>query len=330
MCISIHGFSQTLGQWTLTSPMNQGRSFSVGFSFNNHIYVVGGEYFLIPLSSVEMATVNQDGTLSNWAFCSSLNQSRWGEIGGAWNGYLYAVGGEDSTHILSTVERATVQSDGTLGAWEIINSSVPQREGAAGCIYNDWIYITGGSTGLFQNTSSVMRSQINSDGSLSTWYTCTTFLNTARYGHNAVTYNGYMYVYGGFDSTNLILRDIERSPIYPDGNLGPWVSISSTIYYQGDASSIIADGYMFVMGGIGYPSSEKYVERTQLLSNGDLGDWEFVSSMTVGRELLAVVTAQNNIYAIGGFTGYTDTNSVEYVPILNTTDIKKTDWEIFE
>ena len=65
---------------------------------------------------VQVAPINSDGTLGAFTATNPLPSTRQGSTSVAYNGYLYVIGGLDSSH-LDDVQVATINADGTLGAF---------------------------------------------------------------------------------------------------------------------------------------------------------------------------------------------------------------------
>lgn len=101
------------------------------------LWVAGGDDGSAPLSTVERAQVDAFGELSAWAMLGTeLGTPRadaaWAEL----DGFLYAIGGDDGTGPLDTVERAAVL-DGDAGVRPEITEATPSLDGelAAGAWY---------------------------------------------------------------------------------------------------------------------------------------------------------------------------------------------------
>ena len=64
-----------------------------------------------------------------------------------YNGYIYAIGGDTQGSNINTVERAPLNSDGTVGTW-ISSGTLPEaRADHVALAYNGYMYIVGGYTG---------------------------------------------------------------------------------------------------------------------------------------------------------------------------------------
>ena len=87
----------------------------------HYLYVIGGS---APdtIANIERATINTDGSLGQFTAVSvSLNQPRFGPTCVVIGNFLFAIGGIGLDHSrLTSVERAVINSDGTLGSFDIV------------------------------------------------------------------------------------------------------------------------------------------------------------------------------------------------------------------
>lgn len=180
--------------WTSTSSLIKGRMFAGAVAYNNKLYVVGGQTSssLNGEATTEYASINPNGTLSAWTASAgtstgSLATGLWGETLLQYNGYLYAVGGAQTTTAQTSVQYTKINSDGTLPAWNTTSTFTRARMAFGGqfaTIYNGYIYITTGCTtltttscttltskifGANSNQSDFQYANINADGTVSSW-----------------------------------------------------------------------------------------------------------------------------------------------------------------
>src|SRR5262249_35784315 len=122
----------------------------------------------IPQSSVERALIHPDGTIDTFETKtdSAMQMPRMLVNGVVLGNYYYILGGMDaSLAALSSTERATIQPDGTLGAFSPSLSLGSTRARASVAILGDWVYIFGGSGGGMPNPS-IQRTEIPPNGAI--------------------------------------------------------------------------------------------------------------------------------------------------------------------
>jgi hypothetical protein len=214
----------SLGLWQTTSPLNEKRSRFALTSVDGYLYAIGGHNGSTYMNSVEYAQIQADGSLGPWQMTSSLITPRYGLDAVAVGGYIYALTGYNlSLGYISNTEYAAVQSDGTLGTWQVTSSLNIPRGLPAAVTNGDSIYVFGGTTGAGHDA--VAQSEVvavNSDHTLGAWQ-YTTSMDPDRGGAAAVWANGYAYVTGGA-TYGTFLTNVERLYV---GGIGPGPSITS-------------------------------------------------------------------------------------------------------
>jgi len=140
----------SLDTWQLTSSINTPRSYTTAVISGDNIYVVGGSYSYAGdncLKTVERAVINENGSLRDWEYMTSLNQGRYGLSTVVIDGYIYALGGFDcSAEKIDSVERARIKPDGSLSNWEMVMTMSRPRgdHSAVANAGNRHIYVIGG------------------------------------------------------------------------------------------------------------------------------------------------------------------------------------------
>jgi len=312
-----------LGPWQKTTPLTTPRMRPAAVVANGYIYVLGG-WNGSNLNSVERAAVNDDGSLGSWQTMNSMLSARTALAAVAVNGYIYAIGGDgggyNSGPVLSSVERAVINGDGSLGIWQTMTSMTTPRAALAAATVGGYIYAIGGRYDL----SSVERAVINPDGSLGPWQS-TTSMALGRYAHVATAVNGYLYAIGGYDGGTFGLTGakVERAAINADGSLGSWQSATGLTLGRCCLGGTGKGGYLYAVGGHSMGSGgsqQRSVERVVINPDGSLGSWQTTASMIGTRHDLEVVAVGNYLYALGGANdtgGYT--SSVEMAAISPLT-----------
>ena len=157
-------------------------------------------------------------------------------------------------------------------------------------------------------------------GSLGSWTASGNALNTARYQHVTLTYNGYIYVLGGTVSGGTQTNTVEYATINSNGTIGTWGT--TTVFTTGRASfaAVAYNGYMYVMGGqSGGNTLYSDVQVAAINSGtGAVGTWGSPQasgcSINCGNTLpssvfgQAAVAAGGYLYSIGGCTSISSGN----------------------
>lgn len=251
------------------------------------------------------------GDLGSWQTTIPLPRKRYTHDAAYANGYIYVVGGMDSGFIFSSIERAKVNDDGTLGSWTTVANMAEPRWGVKAVANGGWLYVLGGVTTGSTYLASVLRARINDDGSLGPWLSAGS-MTTARGWGPAVVASGYIFYLGGSTTGGQRLSSIERAKINADGSLGTWEIAGSLSEAKTDGAAVVAGAYLFYIGG--YNGTYLYkVEKAAVGSDGTIGSWVTTSSLNENRSSLAALEVNGYLYAMGGGNGVTVVHTLKTV-----------------
>lgn len=190
---------------------------------------------------------------------------------------------------------------GEIQAWQT-NANAPGGFIAKSVILNGYIYSI--SDGV--SDQNVSYAKINSDGSTGVW-TSTTSTPTADIinAPGVVAAGGYIYFIGGQDnSTSTTLTSTYSAKQNPDGSLGAWTSLSSTLPAGvWDAGTTVANGYIYVVGGYN-GGSQRNVYYAKYNADGTLGSWTTqTNALPASQSANGLVAVNGWLYSVAGYTG---------------------------
>ncbi len=290
------------------------RSAHATIAYNGYLYVIGGAINAtstncknsgastsLNCNDVQYAPIGSDGLIGDWTTDtdteSYFDVPRNGHIGFAYNGYIYIVGGsnstldecEDEVSISTTscndIQYAPVNADGSLGAWTIDAGDRfdTPRVDHSSFAYNGYLYVAGGVGGAGNSAcdtevepattkcNDVQYAPINSDGSIGSFTTdAGDRFDYARSALMAVAYNGYIYITGG---NNAESTDTECH----DAGLGNNLDVCNDVQF----ASIAGDG--------------------------SLGSFSATNNFITPRMRLGTVAQNGYLYVFGGFQDTNDT-----------------------
>ncbi len=198
-------------------------------------------------------TSSTPGTLSSWAYTANSANNGTTQSGGfntarsgletvAYDGYIYIVGGCTARNALdhkctgwtNTLEGAQLNADGTVGSWTQSGSTFTTARGEfASAVSSGYLYIMGGCTGVDGISrdcnavaNDVQYARLNNGALLAdagcgaAWCAGPNF-HIGRYSFEATVANGYLYIVGGSDSSN-VRNDVQYAPIFTNGLVGRW------------------------------------------------------------------------------------------------------------
>ena len=250
--------------------------------------------------------------LAGWTTTTALPDVRDLPTSVVYNGYIYVIGGRDSFTVQGTVYYALLNANGTVGTWDTTTALPSVRIVHTSVAYNGYVYVIGGVDGSFSAQSTVYYAPLNANGTVGAWDT-TTSLPDVRSYPTSVVYNGYVYTIGGWDNGFAIQSTVYYAPLNANGTVGTWNTTTALPDVRGDHSSVIYNGYVYVIGGWnGRAQSTVYYAQLDT-TNGTVGPWNTTTSLpdticdhtsvvcngyvyTIGGEFGNDVSAQNTVY----------------------------------
>lgn len=329
--------------WTADLALNAARWSSGYATGGGYAYVVGGSNGGTNQSNIYWAQFGlSDNTIdpppnpgptgggcddaSKWCTNSAYNlpAARSGLSAVVYNGYLYAIGGTDSScagtnSVCSTVYKAKLGANGEPISWSTTSSLVTGRRFAGVAAYNNHLYIVGGQTNASLNgEQSVEYATINPNGSLSTWATTTSIPTAGRWGATVLQNNGYLYLIGGA-STTTAAATVQYIKINSDGTLASsWVTTSSFTRARmafGGNFATIYNGYLYITSGCATLTTTACSTFTPVT----------FTSVTVGGNTFDAQSdfQYANINADGSTSGFTVSARNPYsTPVVNGTPLQ--------
>ena len=265
------------------------------------------------------------GTCAGW--CSSndyaLPEARTNLSLVAYNGYLYAIGGQNASGtITNTVYVAKLGANGEPRLWHPTNPNqsswvywykdadlTSPRADFTATAYNNRLYLIGGRT-TSGVVSTVQISDISPTGTLGSW-TNSTSLPSNLYGHGAAIYNDRIYTVGGASSVgSQPLTNVRYNKINADGSLNNWVDTTPLPEGRltgGGTMSAVWGAYLYISGGCGTVNASGYctavrsdVELASINADGSLDKWNTVGTAFDERLGGNLVAWRGYLYRVGG------------------------------
>lgn len=307
-----------------------------------YVYLSGGaSNDSVPRTAVSVVTIQGSGTLGNWtttltalsagrAFHRSVAATPFNaKVKGS--GYLYVLGGIEAKGgaPVTTVYRAQLNNDGTIGAWSAMTPLPAALHSLGAVVFRSAIYVAGGATTGNAPAATVYRARIDTLGALGSWETMSA-LPAARAYHGFATFGGYLYAVGGetgtvnpddgnYTSNTTKLDQIVYSKIdLRTGTLGAWtVNASALQKARSKHSALVAGGSVFVSAGLYAAAGTGSSENSFATINSD---------GTVGTS--GGATGSNTLQSVGGANlfnhaaiVYQDAQGVAHVMILGGDDV---------
>lgn len=216
-------------------------------------------------------------------------------------------------------EESYAVTAGTIGSWNS-ESPFPRRvESHAAVSLGGYIYVLGGwgGPGIPYAHNDVTFAKANSDGSLGSWESTTSF-TTGRYLHAAAVDRDKrnIYIIGGWDTNGNKLDGVQYAPILTNGYIGAWNSTTPFPQNIYGHTALSYNGYLYVIAG--GPEPDTSIFFAKINSDGSLGTWQrnFFTFTGDPRRYSSVVVYNGNFYITGGQSLWYNSalGDVQYAP----------------
>lgn len=297
----------------LIQPRNHHTLTAIG----DFVYVIGQS---AGANMVERALVKADGEVDSFAIVTgiTLTTRRDQHATAIIQDSIYVIGGGGGGRF-SSIERAVVNRDGSIGSFSTVSSSLNEpRIGHASVVLGGFLYVIGGFGGSVPSRlTSLERATINVDGTLGPFLIVPgVALNTARNFFSVVATDRYLYVIGGLAGDGQT-SEVERATIGADGSIGPFSPASGLAYGRGAHASAVVGNALYILGGLGAEGHLNSVERAIINADGSLGEFNVLSTITVvdARARHAAATVADSLYLIGGDAPLPSGEVVQPLPV---------------
>lgn len=252
-------------------------------------------------------------TLDKWAAAPSLTTARDHHVTFAATtpagDFLYVAGGANAYTILTNIERAPIEKDGSLGVFQ---SDVPLPEGLAGAglaQIGNTVVIAGGlivSGGTAISGKSTYVGTVDDAAKLS--FAKGPDLVTDRYHVSLSTDRGFVYAIGGLrqfytngNPMQTVSDAVERATF--DGKtVGKWASLSALPHPLTHQAAVVRDHAIYLVGGVETTTVVTDILRADLDAQGNVGAWKSAGMLPEGRATSAAFVFLNQLYVLCGST----------------------------
>lgn len=289
-----------------TSLLTTGRRGPAAAALGRSLYAMGGLGITGAQSSIEAAPIQSGASLDVFAPSTGmLSTPRASTAGIGDGGAFYVVGGKNGPNFLSSIERATLGSDGAPGAFApVVAALITGRSQHTVALVGQRLYVIGG-LGDAGPLATVEQTDVL-DGVHP--FLSASPLTQPRQGHASVVIDGkFLYVIGGTGGA-APLDSVEVATIAGDGTLGAFSSVPGvTLKAARSGHAIVVLGrLLYVLGGQGRAGAGDTaldsVERTVIGNDGSLAPFQVVqdAALVHARLDFATVVIGSYIYLIGG------------------------------
>lgn len=277
----------------------------------NRVYLLGGYLGSgTVVSTVYTAPINSDGTLGTWTTSTPLPSVLMSANAIVVKNRVYLIGGAPVVNsFTNTIYTATINSDGTLGAWSLYGN-LPYIVGVHSLVVTkNRLFILGGATGPGTSSANVYSATINIDGTLGSWVASTS-LPVALYGGYCFITKNKLYYVGGSSGSNSVAT-VYSAIISDTGYLGAWSTETSMPGVSSLGNIFVTKNRVYIFGGVTSSIGDTAfatVYTALINSDGSLGTWSTGAPLATKNHSSGLVATSSKIYLCSGQSpsaGYT-------------------------
>lgn len=275
-----------------------------------HFYLCGGGTLDQPSNTVERFS----SATGLWEVLPPMAEARWMPAAAAVGGRLFFCGGGDGSVAFASVQ----VFDPTLGTWQAAAPMLVARYSACAGAVSGRLYVCGGEGSGEDVMASAERftaeavTLVGGDVVLPGAWARLPDMLERRADSAGACLLGVMYVCGGTDDEQNVLRSVERF----DEVVGDWGAGPPMLQPRGGACAAVVGAArrprLCVCGGKAGPQ-----ERLSSAECLDplAGAWEAVAPLSVERAGAAAAAFAGSVYVFGGFCGAEVLHSVEMLAV---------------
>ncbi|MGE0546185.1 MAG: hypothetical protein AB7O24_32960 [Kofleriaceae bacterium] len=270
------------------------------------VYVIGGVTSQgLTLGSIVRATVSDDGTLGAFSEVGSLTKPRSHAASAIIGRYLYVMGGKLGASGDTSVERAQILPDGTLGPFTALGgiNFTEGRAGATAVVSGSSLYVIGGTDRM-----SIDRSPILADDTLGGFVADPTMLTGIRASATVALTRSRLWLIGGVGGFGATIAGYDYAPVASDGVIGGFMGTGDLHAGRGAHGSAVIGNAVYLFGGDSDGGPLSSIERAGMTADGLIGQFVvFDSGLAAvrGGNPKAIVTG-DVVHVLGGSVATTE------------------------
>lgn len=262
------------------------------------------------VASIAVAASPSPTPASRWRLQASMPTARAGLAVAAYEGKVYAIGGETGAGPTDVVERYDPQTD----SWIALSPKPIPVADIGAAIIGGRIYVPGGrlSSGMVTSTLEVY------DPARDAWERRAS-LPVALSAYALAAFEGRLYVFGGWDGARYVASVYEYDPARDS-----WTARTPMPTARGYAGAVVAGGKVYVIGG--YDGAQALAVNEEYNPGRDDGQgvaWVKRTGMPAGRYGAGVTAIADIIHIVGG-----EGNDARLAPLKYFA--QKDEWQAFE
>ena len=291
--------TENISSWTSGENLPQPSGAAAVFVTKNRVYLVGGYTTSGSITNnVYTATINSDGSIGSWTAEIDYPVSVSGSGCFTYKNYVYILGGFNGSVSLTSIYRASINSDGTIGSWTLVGDLPNTNTSFATAIIKNKLYVIGGAGAGYLSTT--YYTTISDIGELGTWVQGTSLPWAADNLQVAVTRNKIYALTGNSGSSH---NATAVASINSEGIIGLWTTANNIVTNTSHTQVFVTKNKIYILGGYN-SASEVSISGIQVASiseDGSIGAWSSSGvSIPAARNTHRCFVTNGKIYILGG------------------------------
>jgi N-acetylneuraminic acid mutarotase len=236
-----------------------------------------------------------------WRERTALPGARAGLAAAAYEGQIYAIGGEDAQGPVAAVERYDPQSDG----WQALAPKPLAVTDVQAGVIGGKLYLPGGRVDAAAVTDRLEIYDPRQDR-----WSQGAALPVGLSAYALATFEGRLYLFGGWDG-----KQYTGQALVYDPALDAWQQLAPMPTWRGFAGAAVAEGKIYVIGGQD-ENGPLAVNEAYLPDLDQAGSqpWTQAAALPSGRSAMGIASLAEVIHVIGGQAGGAPLLSYAYAP----------------
>ena len=284
----------------------------------NRAYYIGGFNYESSTVSTSVFTtaINADGTFAGWTSTTALPYAVNNATCFVTVNRVYILGGAATNNMITAV----INTDGTLGAWEIVaktppyNLNIPKVIVTKNRVYLLSARANGG------NLTTMYTCTFGTDGIISNWTTAGSLPISGMNENIVLATRNRVYIIGGRGNQD-VSTSIFVASINQDGTLGSWSNSGLTLpiatYGVSDGFGFVSRSKAFIVLTYGPSGFNKAHYEAPINPDGSLGTWSVGSTSSLpGINITSVCVTSSRVYLVTSYNNTTGYSNAIYSNVI--------------
>lgn len=296
-----------VGTWSIAGTPAIGVYLASVTIIKDKLYIFGGLFNGTPYSNIQMATINDDGSLSAFTTVGNLPVTLYTGTFANTKNEIYLIGGIANGAYHSNIYKASINADGTLGSWTTVASLPSNQANNMAFFTKNKLYLIGNSANSGTSAATtVYYASMTGTGGVNDY----TPYNDGTYEPMPAVYNPELLPGSGKPWEQQYSTNIDQT-----NEITNWVTAGDIPVAKHACLTIATKNRVYLIGG-STGSISSAVHSAPINADGTLGSWVAGTSLPAAVYISQAVVTKNRVYILGGSNGSATANI--YTAPINT------------